>query len=693
MGKRNYLIWVIFGLFLFIFFLFFSPQKTQAYEVNYQDVVINEVMWMGSTDDSNDEWLELKNMTTGEIDLTGWIIENAGSSHKSVQISRSDNTPCIIPAAGYFIIFNASKITTTKIDLANLYPNFLGVNLSLANSNNGDLILRDAAGNIIDQAKANPWPAGDNSLKASMERNDPPGDGLAEKNWHTAIDSVGFKLGSTEKGTPGWENSSVAMPPSVTYPDEVLALVNLDKAIIRQVQVSSVVDGDTIKVTGLEDFPSTIRLLFVDTPEEGQPFYQPAKDFTSQLLNQTVDLLISQDSDEQKDKYGRTLAVVIFDDQVFNTQLLEQGLASFYDYDNAVLKKDAWLAILQQAQKERLGLWDPAGKIILSELLPNPVGLDSEGEWIEIYNPTDDFVVLSRYRLDNYTIKDDTLIGPESFLVFHRFQTGIVLNNSGDTVQLFFPGGLLLDEMTYPQSSEGMSWALINGSWYQTSRLTPGEINILEIADAGKDEENKNEEINIPINSEPIEVKTGQYRNFENYLVKITGTVVETSGNTFYLDDGSGRAKVYIQAATGIEKPSMHKGDVFEVTGIVNLYRETWRILPQKQEDIKLIQAVRQDVAVKTSTAKKSTAKAVSAKKTSTVSKATARSPTSSSKQIASADDNGPMNVKAAKSPWWVQFFKALTGVALILLIILIVKIRQRRKLRHVLGGNFGDET
>jgi len=35
-------------------------------------IIINEVAWMGTSASANDEWIELKNISGGEIDLTGW---------------------------------------------------------------------------------------------------------------------------------------------------------------------------------------------------------------------------------------------------------------------------------------------------------------------------------------------------------------------------------------------------------------------------------------------------------------------------------------------------------------------------------------------------------------------------------------------------------------------------------------------
>ncbi|MDZ4225597.1 MAG: OB-fold nucleic acid binding domain-containing protein, partial [Candidatus Andersenbacteria bacterium] len=72
----------------------------------------------------------------------------------------------------------------------------------------------------------------------------------------------------------------------------------------------------------------------------------------------------------------------------------------------------------------------------------------------------------------------------------------------------------------------------------------------------------------------------------EGWLVTVSGEVVETSGSTFYLDDGSGEVKVYIKPDTGINKPKMKKGMTVTVTGVVSETSSGYRILPRFQEDV-----------------------------------------------------------------------------------------------------------
>lgn len=78
----------------------------------------------------------------------------------------------------------------------------------------------------------------------------------------------------------------------------------------------------------------------------------------------------------------------------------------------------------------------------------------------------------------------------------------------------------------------------------------------------------------------------------EGSLVRISGKMEEQSGGTFYLNDRSGAAKVYIKESTGIIKPKMAVGDEVRVIGVVSQYGYlksgdgNYRLLPRFQSDI-----------------------------------------------------------------------------------------------------------
>ncbi len=82
-------------------------------------------------------------------------------------------------------------------------------------------------------------------------------------------------------------------------------------------------------------------------------------------------------------------------------------------------------------------------------------------------------------------------------------------------------------------------------------------------------------------------IKTSEIgENTEGSLVMIAGPVVSSSGDTFFVDDGSGGARIYIKESTGILKPRMRKGDFVTITGIVSQFDETYRLMPRYQDDL-----------------------------------------------------------------------------------------------------------
>lgn len=83
--------------------------------------------------------------------------------------------------------------------------------------------------------------------------------------------------------------------------------------------------------------------------------------------------------------------------------------------------------------------------------------------------------------------------------------------------------------------------------------------------------------------------KTGQINeDVEGRLIRLSGSVTKTSGNTFHINDGSGDARIYIKSETGIDKPEMATGDSVTIVGIVSQYNDTYRVMPRLQSDVKV---------------------------------------------------------------------------------------------------------
>lgn len=176
--------------------------------VSCSDIVINEIMWMGSEKSNDDEWIELRNTTDHDIDIGKWKLENTTYSKSSIKIPENVS----IPAGGYYLI-SRYPAGNPHSHLA-VEPDQIAGNLYLRNSGHGIITLRNAKGEIADQAQGSPWPAGKYSnVWQSMERNAVAGDGLSPASWHTctlssANDLTYWDLESLTFGTPKMRNTA-----------------------------------------------------------------------------------------------------------------------------------------------------------------------------------------------------------------------------------------------------------------------------------------------------------------------------------------------------------------------------------------------------------------------------------------------------------------------------------------------------
>lgn len=101
--------------------------------------------------------------------------------------------------------------------------------------------------------------------------------------------------------------------------------------------------------------------------------------------------------------------------------------------------------------------------VYINEWLPNPVGKDSEGEWVEIYNVSLETVSLNGWRLQTKGDKSVTLgesIGPGEYLVFRRQNTKLTLHNVDGELSLYNPSGELVHRQSFLGSApEGKSFS------------------------------------------------------------------------------------------------------------------------------------------------------------------------------------------------------------------------------------------
>ena len=152
------------------------------------------------------------------------------------------------------------------------------------------------------------------------------------------------------------------------------------------VEVTRVVDGDTIDISPSVEGRSRVRLIGMDTPEihfGTQPYGPEASAFAKRELDGER---VGLELDVQKiDPYGRLLAYVYLPDgRMFNETLLEEGYAQVATFPPNVKYQERFLKVQREAREANRGLWGlSAGKLCQQTDRGNSIGggcADSEPE-------------------------------------------------------------------------------------------------------------------------------------------------------------------------------------------------------------------------------------------------------------------------------------------------------------------------
>lgn len=128
-------------------------------------------------------------------------------------------------------------------------------------------------------------------------------------------------------------------------------------------EVVKVVDGDTFDVY-LNGQTQRVRVIGINTPETVDPrrpiecFGRQASDYAKSLLSEKIVILEQDPSQSNMDRYGRILRYVTLPDKTdFGLQMIKNGYAYEYTYENPYQKQKEYKEAQTQAEIEKLGLW------------------------------------------------------------------------------------------------------------------------------------------------------------------------------------------------------------------------------------------------------------------------------------------------------------------------------------------------
>jgi hypothetical protein len=713
-GHLQKVTWMVCGRFIIAaifaaFVLLGLPLLVSAAETT---VVINEIMWMGSSVSSVDEWIELKNTTGEDINLTNWSIGGAGSSSSAITIAAG-----VIPANGYFLISNYETGSSAISD--SITADIVISGVSLANGG-GKLTLKDPASNMIDATPIGSWEEGNNNTapvgqRNSMERNNTPGDGVSWGNWHTCLDNncyatTFWDIEGTDYGTPGATNSQPSIPvspepaptpspsPSPSLAPSPVAtpkpdIEYSDAIVINEFlpnPVGADAEGEFIELKNTGEEEVNLKDWQLDDSEGGSSSYVILEGILIQggeavaFQRSTTGLALNNGGDEVRlfSPDGETKDEHSYDVSVSEGVVRARDEDGAWQWSATATPGEANIIYWEQeGEEESEDDQEYSDSIIINEFLTNPTGSDTTTEFIELKNTGEEEVDLEGWELDDgdggsgrHDISAGEKLAAGEIKVFWRSDTKIALNNSGDEVRLFSPNREEKASYTYEEAvGENVSHNWVDNEEYVLSTTaTPGEKNIIteseeesgEVAGVTvfkvplKDVRNQAVGSTVEIQGvisappgvfgdkimylagsgiqiyfyraeypelevgdkvkvrgilttslgehriklaaveditltgeaaapEPHKVQTGEVgKNLEGSLVVIAGRVARTSGDTFYVDDGSGEVKVFIKKTTGIDKPKMKKGMAVTIMGIVSQTSAGYRILPRWQGDV-----------------------------------------------------------------------------------------------------------
>lgn len=226
--------------------------------------------------------------------------------------------------------------------------------------------------------------------------------------------------------------------------------------------------------------------------------------------------------------------------------------------------------------------YDFSNDVELSELLPDPEGSDVTDEWIEIHNTGSSVIDLYGWQVADasktYTISESTNVAANGYIVLSVIDTGISLNNGGDTISLYDPASDIMDEVTYADSDPGSAYARSNSTWNWTTSPTPGEANTIVVATTDSTTADTNTIASPATTVDSAETTEGETSGTVSIAaakqlskgddVVVQGTVNVLPGifgtQYFYIQDETSGVQIY---SSQKEFPELAVGDVVQVTG------------------------------------------------------------------------------------------------------------------------------
>lgn len=424
-------------------------------------VRINELMPNPDGADADEEWVELVNTGDAPVSLAGWTLGDALNARRHVF-----GEDVVLAPKDALVVYSGPNPAQSRPHIAS--------SGQLSINNNVEVVtLRDARGTVVDQVTVEGAPSG---VSFNRVVDGGRGDALA---LHDTLAAAPASPGTRADGSP-W-----GLPPRViineVYPDpigteagqEYVELVNLSDAPVDLLgwRLSDAVRERHTFSTPYTLGPGQALVLFDTGDHSAIP--NAITSSTGQLgLNNTGDTLTLQDP------LGRVADTATYTTTTEGVSLnrATDGDASAPLIDHNTLTGLPSPTSASPGTRASGAAWGASGspRVIIHELMPNPLGADTGNEYVTLLNTGDAPAQLQGWRLadavgDRHTFLNPLELAPgASITIFDRGDhnapntilsstRSLSLNNTGDHITLYDASGATRDALIYQSCEEGVA--------------------------------------------------------------------------------------------------------------------------------------------------------------------------------------------------------------------------------------------
>lgn len=239
---------------------------------------------------------------------------------------------------------------------------------------------------------------------------------------------------------------------------------------------------------------------------------------------------------------------------------------------------------------------------VITEFLPDPEGTD-DAEWVELYNPATVALQLSGWKLDDieggsspHVFGSDAIIPAGGYLVVLRSESGLSLNNDGDSVRIIDPLGVIRDTVSYSKAVTGKSYTLRSGAW-SWEIPSPGvgasavEVVTAALVDSETSDANDSSDAGVD-GSETTEVSIadltklsdGTHVEISGVVTLAPGVLSKTIGIVQDRDDSNAVTVRFSSEALKVVK----RGTIVRLTGVVGRTTSGVRVSMAKSDTLRI---------------------------------------------------------------------------------------------------------